>query len=774
MYVISTINDLKAHQIFVNIGADTVINNFKKYTNSTRDTQSIKLKLVTSYSIFLFIILVLFLYLFNTGSQNSQNQYKWQVKSTLTSNVELFEKDIDIMNVYCRQFLQNEAFRRITALDETSDRFSDIGNQLAMNMATDVYPESLLPISDIYCYLPTSDYILAPNYFIKSSRFYNWIKRYSDNYEDIWMKALTSCENYYHFISMNDFMEGNVKNYYMYMINLNDLNYMNINAIACFIFKEEDLAAFFDIMDSDNEYRFISVKSSDNESILTLPADSSANFEGMILDGTMDSAENYLKSVGMAIDVYTSADSGYSYYYSYPAYEAAANFARPQILYVVMFIAIIVGGVGLIYILSKGNMKPVVELDMQLKTSEQEKSDLLEERSHLQEVMDTQRPIIFNSYVRQLLKGNIVSDEEAAYAKEYLGLTNENFVYNSLYIVAYNNVNDEDTPPSIHRSTEECNQIVMEMITKHMGERPYCFSPSDRAYALIVVGKANEADKLIIQTNELIVKMHDELLDTYGIWLFAGIGKNTDELVNVWESYQQAKEAVNYTSKNYIFFPYEFIKKDSSAFYYPPELSTKLIHFITAGNTPQVMELFNLLHQENIEERSLPINMLQFLLSDIRNTLLKARFALPADTPKDKLEALDECFNNQHVTFKLCEDIALRLCRLFTVETDDSNMISAIERYIKENYTDPSMGLNKISDEFQISESYFSHMFKEKTGVNFSTYLENIRMHEAARLIKETDTSLNELYILVGYNNANSFRRAFKKVYGVTPSAMRG
>ena len=68
---------------------------------------------------------------------------------------------------------------------------------------------------------------------------------------------------------------------------------------------------------------------------------------------------------------------------------------------------------------------------------------------------------------------------------------------------------------------------------------------------------------------------------------------------------------------------------------------------------------------------------------------------------------------------------------------------------------------------------YFSHMFKEKLGVNFSNYLENIRMREAARLIKETDISLNELYISVGYNNATSFRRAFKKIYGVTPSSMR-
>lgn len=184
------------------------------------------------------------------------------------------------------------------------------------------------------------------------------------------------------------------------------------------------------------------------------------------------------------------------------------------------------------------------------------------------------------------------------------------------------------------------------------------------------------------------------------------------------------------------------------------------------------MELFNLIHQENIEERSLPINMVQFLLSDIRNTLLKARFALPQGTPKEVIQNLDECFA-EHVSFKLCEDIALKLCTLFTKKSDDADLISLIEKYILDNYADPSMGLNKISDEFQISESYFSHLFKEKKGVNFSTYLESIRLNEASRLIRETDISLNELYLSVGYNNANSFRRAFKKIYGMTPSAMR-
>ena len=76
---------------------------------------------------------------------------------------------------------------------------------------------------------------------------------------------------------------------------------------------------------------------------------------------------------------------------------------------------------------------------------------------------------------------------------------------------------------------------------------------------------------------------------------------------------------------------------------------------------------------------------------------------------------LDKQFN-EHATFKLCEDIALTLCKLFAVESEDTNLVTAIEKYIEKNFMDPSMGLNKISDEFQISESYFSHMFKEKTA----------------------------------------------------------
>lgn len=737
----------------------------KNNTNSTTDKQSLMLRMVTSYSIFLLVILILFLYLYQSTFRNVQQQYDFQQESTMVSNVELFEKDLKIMDIYCRQLLQNNTFRKLIDFHDPDDKgFMDMGIALATTLSTDVYPEALLPIEEVYCYLPNTDYILSPNYFISAERYYSWMKRYANPEYTNWLKALSEESNYYQFLPMDNVAPNFSKNYYMYMVNMDDLYYMDANAVVCFVLEKEELASLFTTLSSDNfDTDFIVAVNEDNVPFMSLLSNPDFSVDKIM---NLHYTNNFSHNHGsLTIGKYTSQLTGYTYYYSFPAFSSASSTITKHVLYITCFVIAFLLGISLIIRFSRRNVAPIIELGQEL-------NEAVEAQNHLQEVVDSQRPIICNSYVRQLLTGLIASEEEASYIKEYLNLVGEPLYYNCLYIVAYNNAGDSSENAQQIRSSDDFNHVITNALQNYLGSPLYYFNPADRTYALLLACTKEDEANLIIKTNETIVQLHNYLLDTYGIWLFAGIGRNTDSLTNVWESYQQAVESISYTSKNYFFFPYEFIKKDSNAFYYPPELSTKLIHFITTGNTSQVLELFNLIHQENIEERSLPINLLKFLLSDIRNTLLKARFALPSGISAEVTAQLDEQFN-EHATFKLCEDIALTLCKLFAVESEDTNLVTAIEKYIEKNFMDPSMGLNKISDEFQISESYFSHMFKEKTSVNFSTYLENIRMSEAARMIKETDISLNELYISVGYNNANTFRRAFKKIYGVTPSSMR-
>ena len=734
--------------------------------NPTSHNSTLMLKMVTSYSIFLLIILILFVFIYHSTINNACDSYNRQNETTLISNVELFENDLSIMKVYCRQLLQNDTFRKVMNYQNTFYPFSEMGYELHNSLATNIYAEALLPLKESYIYFPGTDYVANPSYFLSAKRFYNWIQKYPAEKNELWYSYLSEAEYENRFLPMDELMPNYNDKYYMYVIDLDDLYYMEANAKVCFIFEQGKMADLFGCVQMENN-NFLMIYAEDGTPVLsidpqnTIPADelSSLDFDHGYVD---------LDVNGQALTVgkYVSNNTGYSYYFSFPSYHTTVGLGTTQLIFILFAaLALLVGG-SLVYYFSRRNVRPIIELGQELQTA-------VEVQKNLQEVVDSQRPIICTSYVRQLLSGTATSEDEVAYMENYLGIADSSY-YNVLYIVYYNNFGDntETALPGGVESMEELEKIIETALENFFGTPLFYFSPSDRTYSVLLHCSEEEGKNLILKINNCILRLHDYLLDTYDIWLFAGIGRNTDSLMNVWECYQQASEAVSYTTKNYIFFPYEFIKKDSNVFYYPPEISTKLIHFVSTGNTPQVLELFNLIHQENIEERSLPVNLLKYLLSDIRNTLLKARFALPREADPEAVKVLDERFN-EHLTFKLCEDLALSLCNLFHSKEDDNTLSSTIEKYIKENYQDPSLGLNKISDEFQISESYFSHMFKEKTGVNFSTYLENIRMAEAARLIKETDISLNELYLAVGYNNSNTFRRAFKKVYGVTPSAMR-
>lgn len=683
------------------------------------------------------------------------SDYKKQIQANFISQAEMFEKDLSIMDVYCRQLMQNDLFRNLSTTKDSTINYIAQGDRLQTTLATDVYPESLLPISEVFIYYPDTGYVASQNYFITGDRFYHWIQKYQDKSYDMWLEMLSNESTYYQFLPLTAFQRTHNSPKYIYIYNANDINYMDIHAIVCFIFDQDELFSLFSGVTSGAD-AYLLVQDDSGHQILSLTE--------QLEDSPSINTEYETARTSKQLGIYTSAQTKYTYTYRIPEFQDAAVNIK-QVSYIVFTIVFLFLGAFVIYHLSKRNVEPILRLNQELNKS-------VELQNYLQDMVDHQRPIICNSYVRRLLMGS-VTHEESEYIRDYLRIEDTSLSFNSLYLCYYNNSLDVATDAEENlRTPEEVNQMILSSLEQFLGQSVRYFSPADRTFALLLTCPKEEEKEFIFKTHNMIVQLHNHLLDTYGIWLFAGIGKNTDDLLNVWECYQQAVEAVSFTSKSYFYFPYEFTKKDSNTFYYPPEISTKLIHFITTGNSDQVVELFSLIHQENMEERSLSIHLLKFLLSDIKNTLLKARFALPAQIPEATIQSIDDKLN-ETASFKLCEDIALDLCKLFTSNEKEDDLIDVIEKYLTDNYADPSLGLNKIADEFDISESYFSHLFKEKKGVNFSTYLEKLRMEQAVRLIKETSISLNELYISVGYNNANTFRRVFKKTYGITPSAMR-
>lgn len=103
---------------------------------------------------------------------------------------------------------------------------------------------------------------------------------------------------------------------------------------------------------------------------------------------------------------------------------------------------------------------------------------------------------------------------------------------------------------------------------------------------------------------------------------------------------------------------------------------------------------------------------------------------------------------------------------------EEDSTILAIVHYMQENLSE-EISLNRLSEKFHLSAQYISQLFKTEVGVNFLTYLTNIRLEHAKKLLLSSALSIAEISQRSGYNDYRVFTKVFKRVEGVTPSQYR-
>ena len=93
--------------------------------------------------------------------------------------------------------------------------------------------------------------------------------------------------------------------------------------------------------------------------------------------------------------------------------------------------------------------------------------------------------------------------------------------------------------------------------------------------------------------------------------------------------------------------------------------------------------------------------------------------------------------------------------------------------YMFTNFRNPELNLTKLANYCGYSVAYFSRVFKQYVGDSPITHLNKLRISEAKSLFHNDRLSLNDIAILVGFNNLSTFTEAFKKITGVRPKEYR-
>lgn len=126
--------------------------------------------------------------------------------------------------------------------------------------------------------------------------------------------------------------------------------------------------------------------------------------------------------------------------------------------------------------------------------------------------------------------------------------------------------------------------------------------------------------------------------------------------------------------------------------------------------------------------------------------------------------------------FGLCaREIVGKVCRIIAringIKQDEFSQ--QVCDWIHLHLSDFDLSLDTLSDAMGYSSAYWSRFFHDRLGVNFNEYVWNERLEQCKKQLRETNLSVKDIVVHVGYIDASSFIRRFKQSEGCTPGQYR-
>lgn len=125
---------------------------------------------------------------------------------------------------------------------------------------------------------------------------------------------------------------------------------------------------------------------------------------------------------------------------------------------------------------------------------------------------------------------------------------------------------------------------------------------------------------------------------------------------------------------------------------------------------------------------------------------------------------------------KECYKLMIDMISKKTWDVADSKktrLVESIIRYVNENYGDSNLNVQGIANHFNLSMKYVSAIFISENGGTLSDLITTCRITKAAELLMNTNFTIQEIALKVGYEDVRYFRRVFNKRMGINPTQCR-
>ncbi len=213
---------------------------------------------------------------------------------------------------------------------------------------------------------------------------------------------------------------------------------------------------------------------------------------------------------------------------------------------------------------------------------------------------------------------------------------------------------------------------------------------------------------------------------------------------------------------------------------YPYEKEKELLTKVKTGNVQEARGVLNdLLGYVFFAEKHNSLEVVK--ARSIELCSLLSRAAIEGGAPTDSILKVNNQYLRTLQQINTLDKLCYKLQEIVEVFTEDmfnyipdknSDIIRKAISYISQNYN-TNLTLEEVAGLVHLNPAYFSSLFKQSTGSSFKEYLNIVRIEESKRLLANTDYSIIDIAIAVGFDNQSYFSKVFKKHTGLTPKQYR-
>ena len=520
------------------------------------------------------------------------------------------------------------------------------------------------------------------------------------------------------------------------------------------------------------------------------------------LEGLLDSNENYyiftdqgenVLKRGTATDEKELTASARNMTWSFFCHEnksgwkfyvgSSPEYIKMQILFITLILTFLyfvtaLLGIPMVFSLCQRNYKPIRELTeliahqngvsktarsgkkghLEYETLKLAISSIFKDKNVLEEQLEIYKPVLINSLLLQLLEGS-GSSNSILKGLETLGTP----VPFSWFLCV-----------SLHADSIHQEALISGALSIREKEDVSClFVSMDKHTGYYLVNASSCEDcRLAALTLADFLDHSDSVTST-------GIGRCSDTISGISESYHQAREALDYLnvcgqSKCVV---WESLKH--SSYHNPPFTLEAFSSQLLSGQLTEADKELQKYWEKSISHGFVHKSSLDYFKQSLLSSLLQIKKEYGFSCCDAFLKSLRSWNSDMPNSFGSLTSVwtkirdGLMQSFFHWKEEKNSEDIRIFLDYLHEHIYEEDMSLSKMAITFHISESTVSRRIKAFTGYNFLDYVANKRITHACSLLAKTNMSVQEIAAATGYLNDVTFRRLFKKQIGITPSEYR-